>query len=167
MNYIYKIRGIILKKCIKKCGKNLLIFGKVFITNKNIIIGDNVQIQPGVMIFGSGKVSIGSNTVIGKDTIIFSNKGVNIGNDVLIAAQSYIIDSDHNIKIDELIRNQGLKSEEVTIGNDVWIGAGAKILKGSKISNGAVIGAQSLVNGYLEEYSINVGIPASKISQRK
>lgn len=54
----------------------------------------------------------------------------------------------------------------VIIGNDVWIGANTTILEGVKIGDGAIIGANTLVNKDIEPYSINVGIPAKKIGYR-
>ena len=58
------------------------------------------------------------------------------------------------------IREQNNTVESVVIGNDVWIAANCTILRGSKISDGAVIGAKSLVKGEIERESIAVGIPA-------
>ena len=78
----------------------------------------------------------------------------------MIAAQCYIIDTDHGIKAGELIRNQQNTVAPVKIGEGVWIAAGCKILKGSVIGDGAVIGAASLVKGEIEENAIAVGVPA-------
>lgn len=52
------------------------------------------------------------------------------------------------------------------IGNDVWIGAGAQILRGSVIEDGAIIGAGAIVNGRVPAYGIAVGIPARTIRHR-
>ena len=86
--------------------------------------------------------------------------GVTIGKNSLIAAQSYIIDTDHGIHAGELIRNQQNTVAPVSIGEDVWIAAGCKILKGSQIHDGAIIGAASLVKGEIPANAIAVGIPA-------
>lgn len=67
---------------------------------------------------------------------------------------------DHGIKGGKLIKNQNNTVAPVKIGEDVWIAAGVKVLKGSVIKNGAVIGAQSVVKGEIEENAIAVGIPA-------
>lgn len=52
------------------------------------------------------------------------------------------------------------------IGNDVWIAAGASILRGVTIGDGAVIGAGAVVTKDVEPYSIIAGVPAKKIGQR-
>lgn len=57
-------------------------------------------------------------------------------------------------------------SENCKIGNDVWIAAGATILRGVTIGDGAVIGAGAVVTKSVEPYSIVAGVPAKKIGQR-
>ncbi|WP_214709011.1 MULTISPECIES: acyltransferase [unclassified Exiguobacterium] len=143
------------------------IYGEVRLDNPNIIFGNNVSLYPGVQIWGNGMITLGDNVAIGKDTIIFAQESMTIGNDTSIAAQCYIIDSDHETSRSQLIREQPMQSESIFIGQDVWLGAGCKVLKGSYISDGSVIGAMSLIKGYTSPYSISVGIPAKKISDRK
>lgn len=146
---------------------DVILFDKIYLDAKNVKFGNRVTIYPGAQIWGPGKILIGDNVAIGKDTIILGVDEIVIGNDVSIAAQSYIIDCDHGYMKKDLIRNQKLNSAPIFIGNDVWIGAGAKVLKGSYISEGAVIGAMGLVKGYIDPYSINVGIPVKNIGERK
>ncbi len=114
------------------------------------------------MLFGDGLIDIGDNVDIGNGTVIYASKagGVTIGKNTLIAAQSYIIDTDHGTQAGELIRNQENTVLPVVIGEDVWIAAGCKVLKGSQIHDGAVIGAASLVKGEIPKNAIAVGIPA-------
>ncbi len=56
--------------------------------------------------------------------------------------------------------------KDVEIGNDVWIGQEAMIMKGVKIGDGAVIGARSIVTQDVPEYAIVTGIPAKVIKYR-
>jgi len=51
----------------------------------------------------------------------------------------------------------------ITIGNNVFIGYGAVILPGAVIGDNVVIGAMSLVSGFIPTYSICAGVPARKI----
>lgn len=55
---------------------------------------------------------------------------------------------------------------DIVIGSDVWIGHGVKVLSGSRIGHGAVVGAYSVVRGEVEPYSIAVGNPAKVIGFR-
>lgn len=58
------------------------------------------------------------------------------------------------------------KGTSVIIGNDVWIGADAKIMEGVTIGDGAVVAAGSLVLKDVEPYEIVAGIPAKNIKYR-
>lgn len=158
---LYKI------KKLYKTNNKINLYGKIQLDNPNIIFGNNVSLYSGIQIWGDGEITIGDNVAIGKDTVIFAHQPMYIGNDTSIAGQCYIIDSDHGIKRSSLIREQPLESESIYIGSDVWIGAGSKVLKGAYISDGSVIGAMGLVNGYTEPYSVNIGIPVKKIKDRK
>jgi len=137
--------------------------GKVHLVNTKIAMGKHVTIYPDVMFFGDGPIVIGDHVTIGNGTVIYASKnaGVTIGNNTSIAAQCYIIDMDHGIKKNTLIRDQSNQVLPVYIGNDVWIAANATVLKGSSIRDGAVIGAKALVKGEIPENAIAVGIPAT------
>ena len=146
----------------------LNIYGNIHLINKNIKIGSHVTIYPEVQIFGDGEIYIGDNVSIGNGTIIYASKGggVRIGDNTLISAQCYIIDSDHMTNVDIPIREQPCLVDKVTIGNDVWIAAGCKILRGTIINDGCVIGAMSLVKGNIPRNHIAFGIPAKAIKER-
>ena len=54
----------------------------------------------------------------------------------------------------------------VTVGNDVWIGRGARILSGVTIGDGAVVGAHAVVARSVRPYAIVVGNPAREVRRR-
>lgn len=54
----------------------------------------------------------------------------------------------------------------VCIGNDVWIGFGARIMEGVTIGDGAIIAAGAVVVKDVEPYSIVGGVPAKEIKKR-
>ena len=162
-------RKTVFRKKIGCKHKDFTLVGSVNVINKNIKIGKNVTIYPDVVFWGDGDIIIGDNVDIGYGTIIFASKagGVTIGRNSLIAAQCYIIDMDHGIGRDDLIRNQKNDVAAVNIGEDVWLAANVTVLMGSTIHNGAIVGAKALVKGELPEYSISVGIPARVIKYRE
>ena len=162
-------RKAVFRKKINCPHKDFNLVGRVTLINTNIKLGKNVTIYPDVMFFGDGEIVIGENVDIGKDTIIYSsaNGGVKIEDNTVIAAQCYIIDMDHGIKADQLISSQDNSVEEVVIGKDVWLSANVTVLKGSKINDGAVIGAKALVKGEIPQNAVAVGVPAKIIKFRE
>lgn len=146
-----------------KTGYRASLVGNITLINRNIKCGKNVTIYPDVMFFGDGRIEIGDNVDIGNGTIIYASKcggGVFIGSNTMIAAQCYIIDTDHGIVKGTPMREQPNTVSPIRVGEDVWIAAGCKILKGSHIHDGAVIGASSLVKGEIPSFGVAVGIPA-------
>lgn len=111
-------------------------------------------------------IKIGEDCVIGPGCIITGQGGVTIGNDVIIGPKVMILPVDHNYdNPDELIREQGLNLHKINIGDNVWIGAGALILAGTSIGNGAVIAGGAVVNRPIPPRSLAGGNPAQIIKQ--
>ena len=171
------MRQFTLRRKINTLGENVFIEKNVKILRftKNVDIGKNVVLKEGARICScnkNAKVYIGENTTFGYHSFLFSSESIEIGNDCLICGQvgiagSSTIGDNVNIEKDKLINEQPNSTAPVKIGNDVWIGTGAKILKGVSIENGAVIAAGAIVKSDVKAYEIYGGIPARKISDRK
>ena len=76
-------------KAMIGCNHNdFSIVGDVTVINKNIKLGHNVTIYPNVMFWGDGEIVIGDNVDIGNGTVIYASKtgGVTIGNNTNISA---------------------------------------------------------------------------------
>ena len=83
----------------------------------------------------------------------------------LMAAYSYVIGGDHDFSDpSKPVLEQSRTSAGVTIGDGVWIGAGAKILDGVTIGDDAVIGAGAWFARDVPASAIAVGIPARVVS---
>lgn len=130
------------------------VLGKVYLNNPNILFGKNVTLYPNVHIFGSGKVTIMDNVSIGDGTIICAAEDIVIGKNTMIAAQCYIIDCNHGMHLGEYMSEQPLSIHPTKIGENVWLGCGCKILAGSVISDGAVIGAGTVLSGTVKKDNI-------------
>jgi acetyltransferase-like isoleucine patch superfamily enzyme len=134
-----------------------------------ILIGKNNEFLHGVclMTYG-GKIKIGNNCSINPYTIIYGHgKGVSIGDNVLIAGHTMIIPVNHVFeRMDTPICSQGTVSKGITIENNVWIGAGCKILDGIHIGTGAIIAAGSVVNKDIPKNVIVAGVPSKIIKNR-
>ncbi len=62
-------------------------------------------------------------------------------------------------------KGRGLISNDIILGDRVWIGAGVTVLGGVEIGNDVIVGACSLVNKNLEAGWIYTGIPAKKFKK--
>lgn len=132
-----------------------------------ITIGDNCVICEYAFLFSEGEITIGDSCQINPFCIIYGLGPVKIGKNVLIAAQAMIIPACHNFdNINVPMRMQGSSMKGITIADDVWIGAGAKILDGCVVGNGAIVGAGAVVTRNVEPYSIVAGVPAKLIGRR-
>ena len=103
------------------------------------------QITRGMAIFRveGGELTIGDKCFFNQNVSITCKASITIGNRCQIANNVVIVDHDHAGS-----ENWGSYVETpVVIGNDVWIGAGAVILRGAVIGDKAVIGAGSIVKG--------------------
>jgi acetyltransferase-like isoleucine patch superfamily enzyme len=153
-----------------KIGTNVAIGKNVMFNmgNGDIEIGDNCTVASGTRwdVLG-GKIEIGKRVLINSYTIITSWHAVTVGNDTLIAPFCHITDRVHGISKDVNVKDQIGQAQPIEIGSDVWVASSCVILKGVTISNGAVVGANSLVNRNVDSYSIVVGSPARVIGVRE
>lgn len=149
--------------------KGLQIFERVKFECHDLIVGEYSQIRCNCQFLGKGSIRIGSHTQIGDNSILYSFQGggIEVGDNVWFAPNCYVVDCDHCIKKDILIRHQGALVKPVHIGNDVWLGNGVTVLKGVSIGDGAVIGAGSVVTKDIPENAIAVGVPAKVIKYRE
>ena len=84
-----------------------------------------------------------------------------MGNDVLIGSNVTISSGKHDIEGREnSVFSRPAQPMQITIGNDVWIGAGASVLPGLNVADGTVVGANAVVTRDTQPYSVMVGIPA-------
>lgn len=61
---------------------------------------------------------------------------------------------------------QGISKKGIEIDEDVWTGAGVRVLDGVHIGRGAVVGAGSVVTKDIPPFTVNVGNPAKTIRRR-
>jgi virginiamycin A acetyltransferase len=138
---------------------------------KGVIIRSNVWLGP--------KVKVGDYCYITRECRL---SYVTFGKFCSIAPNVEVIPSGHNFnffssyifsfqikdkkKSKYFLEREPIFHGEVSIGNDVWIGQNVKILGGTKIGDGAVVGANSFVRGDLKPYGIYVGTPAKLIKYR-
>jgi acetyltransferase-like isoleucine patch superfamily enzyme len=114
-----------------------------------------------------GEIRIGSKSVLGEEITFSTYEHISIGRECIIADRVMFIDFDHKIKdVEQAIRKQGVYSKPVRVGNNVWIGYGASILRGVTIGDGAVIGTHAVVTKDVPPNAIVGGVPAKVIRMR-
>jgi acetyltransferase-like isoleucine patch superfamily enzyme len=114
-----------------------------------------------------GVVSIGAKTVLGQECTISAYQHVSIGRECVIADRVMLIDFDHGIvDVDRPIRLQGIYKRDVRVGNNVWIGYGACILRGVTVGDNAVIGTNSVVTADVPANAVVGGVPAKVLRMR-
>ena len=109
-----------------------------------------------------GDIIIGDNTRIGIHNTIIGP--VNIGSHVNLAQGITVTALNHNFENpDKRIDEQGVSTQKVEIGDDVWIGANAVVLPGVVIGNHCVIAAGAVVTKDIPPHSLAAGVPAKII----
>ena len=125
-----------------------------------------LQTIPGPGATGS-KLIIRAHAGIGMGAHISAAKQVVIGEHVILARNVYISDHAHafeNIKIP--IMDQGInKVAPVSIGRETWLGQNVVVLPGVTIGQHCVVGANSVVNTSIPDFSVAVGAPARVVRQ--
>ncbi|MBA3301320.1 MAG: acyltransferase [Thermoleophilaceae bacterium] len=115
-----------------------------------------------------GLVSIGAKTVMGQECTISAYQHVAIGRECVIADRVMLIDFDHGMsEVDRPIRLQGIYKRDVNVGNNVWIGYGACILRGVTVGDNAVIGTNAVVARDVPANAVVGGVPARVIRMRE
>jgi len=139
---------------------------KSFINFKTF--GKNIILGPGGLIARPNEISLGNNIYISRNFFI-SARNLTFGNNIMIGPNLVIECDNHTfnkIGFSMFAYSNERSGSFVTIENDVWIGTNATILANVKISEGAIIGAGSLVNKTLPPYTICVGVPCRPIKTR-
>lgn len=119
-------------------------------------IGREVEIQA-----RGGVVSLGDGTGLNAYSRIVAFERIEIGARCAIAAFVTILDHDHAFGADGGMR--GYDTAPIRIGDDVWIGDKATVLKGVTIGDGATVAAGSVVTRDVAPGTVVAGVPARVI----
>ncbi|MFZ2279028.1 MAG: acyltransferase [Prosthecobacter sp.] len=115
--------------------------------------------QTRIDVFKDAKLSIGDGCFINDGVNICCSTGITIGPNTKIADWVVLYDTDfHAVEPSEPVR-----SECITIGKNVWLGARVMVLPGSTIGDHSVVAAGAIMRGHIPARSIAAGIPAKVI----
>jgi len=133
----------------KEIGKNIEIaYNFKFIYPENITIKEHTYIGPNCTIYAHAEIFILRGTIIGPNLTIYS--------------------ANHNFSNNPttIPYDKKLNKSKIYIGENVWIGGNVILLPKTKIGEGSIIGAGSVIAKEIPPFSIVVGNPARIIGQR-
>lgn len=134
-------------------------------TFSNVSFKGKATIEPYCRLVGDPRIVVGYNFYMNAGCHILGD--VAFGDDVMLGPKVIIWSRDHGMAPNAPMRTQPHTSAPIRVGNDVWIGAAAIILKGVTIGDGAVVGAGSVVTKDVPARAIVVGNPARIVRYRE
>lgn len=161
---IYNSQNIIFGKSVT-IDRNCIIDG---FSSEKIVLGNCVKIgaysnlssTSHLSKYGKG-LKMGNNSAVGDYTQFGAAGGIEIGNDVIMGSYISFHSENHNYSDkSKLIREQGVTSKGIKIGNNIWVGAKVTFLDGCIVGDNSVVAAGAVVNGIYPESSIIGGVPA-------
>ncbi len=158
------IKELLRKKANATIADNSYIASDANIFTSKFYLGESSWIASGSII--RGDVSIGPHCSVNPNAHIAGK--VEIGTGCRIASLVSIYGFNHgHSRTDIYIKDQPSTSEGVFLGDDVWVGANAVILDGSKIGSHSIVAAGAVVTKSFPEYSIIAGNPAKRLKDRR
>jgi acetyltransferase-like isoleucine patch superfamily enzyme len=141
-------------------------------------IGDGSDIAASMVLEAAGaRIQVGDRTHIGGGTLLDASTEIVVGDDVLIAFGALIMDHDsHSLDFDHRRHDvgewiQGRKDwshvprSAVRVGDKVWVGTRAIVLKGVHLGEGSVVAAGSVVTRDVPAWTLVAGSPARVIRE--
>ena len=114
--------------------------------------------------WGGKNVYMGNHVYANFNLTLVDDANIYIGNDVMFAPNVILATAGH--PIDPELRARGLQyNKEIHIGNNVWIGAGAKVMPGVTIGDNTVIGAGAVVTRDIPSNVVAMGVPCKVVRE--
>jgi len=171
-DYVYFL--IFVRPFLRLSGKKCFIRSPFLITPNNIVLGNSVFIEHGARIQAVlnnegnriGLIEIKDNVSIQQYCHITSAERVSIGSNCVISFSVSIQDSDHVYEhSSDGVFVKDLNITPTDIADGCFIGAGARILAGTTLGKGCVVGANSVVRGVFPSGSMIAGVPGVVIKR--
>ena len=137
--------------------------GSTVLIKPNVHFGDGVRIHAD----HGAQIVIEEGCSFNHNVSIYALENITIGQDSIFGPYVYIGDHNHLTDKNQLVKNQSFDTRAISIGNDVWLGVGATVLKGGSVGDGSIVAARSVVNKVIPPYEIWGGVPAKKIGERQ
>jgi acetyltransferase-like isoleucine patch superfamily enzyme len=113
------------------------------------------------VVVDGGELHLGHASYLGSGTKVFCTTGITIGAGCAISWDCQLIDSDFHAFVRDGVELG--RSGPIAIGDHVWIGTGAVVLKGVTIGDGAVVAAGAVVTRDVPAGAVVAGVPAKVV----
>ena len=162
----FQISGCAVHHSCRVYGHNHIFIGQRFVARRGLWL-EAITSYSGQIY--SPQLTIGDDFCISENSHLACCSRLSIGNSVLVGSGVLITDHNHGIYSANPIfasspsdapASRALSVLPVSIGDNVFIGDGTRILPGSIIEDGAIIGSNSVVTGFVPRNSIFAGAPA-------
>ncbi|HEL7629297.1 TPA: acyltransferase [Stenotrophomonas maltophilia] len=171
MHLVYKItwvlRAIFYKMIFRSFGMPGYLGRPVFVLGpRRMSFGKKVRIFPGMRAecFENGLLTVGDDVSIGQNFHIICSSQLSIGSGCLISSGVFVTDTDHQYEdISTPVAHQPVTVRATSIGENCFLGVGARIQAGTTLGKGCVVGANAVVRGSFPPYSVLVGAPARAV----
>lgn len=127
-------------------------------------MGENVNFEPDFRCEFGSNIFIGNNFFANFDCVILDCNRIVIGNNVLFGPRVGLYAGNHATHPEDRVAG-GCYSKPITIGDNVWVGAGVHIMGGVTIGRNSIIGAGSVVTKDIPENVIAAGVPCRMIRE--
>jgi len=113
--------------------------------------------------YGSN-IYVGSKSFVNTNSVFLDSAPITIGDRANIASGVQLLAADHPREV--ALRAQGVETAKpVTVGDDVWIGAGAILCPGTSVGDGSIVGAGSVVTTDVPAGVVAAGNPCRVIRE--
>ena len=152
-------RGAYIGRCVLICrGRKpyALVLGKVYLHDGVIL--DALD----------GHLEIGDGTTVNPYCVMYGTGGLEVGGRCGIAAHTVIVAVNHTCAFPDMpMMDQPVSAKGISIADNVWIGAGSRVLDGVTLAKGTVVGAGAVVCRSYPAGAVIAGVPARLMKIRK
>ena len=127
-------------------------------------VGERVRVQAPFWCDYGNNITFGDDFYANHGLVILDGAKVTFGKHVFVAPNCGFHTAGHPIDAER--RNAGLEyARPITVGDDVWFGAGVQVLPGVTIGSNVVVAAGAVVNKDVPSNCVVAGVPAKVIKQ--
>lgn len=146
----------------KKYERSIIQIGGKLILNGKVNLGTGSKL----CVTKTGILTIGDSFINSAKTTIICDNQITIGNNVLVSWDTLIMDTDWHSVMNTITNETFSCVGEISIGNNVWLGCRAVVLKNSCIPDGCIVAANALVNkSFVTRQTLLAGNPAKERKQ--